>query len=415
MTSRRLLIVAYYFPPLGGIGSLRALGYAHQLREHGWETAVLAPRCGAYYRDEDLHFPDEHVVRTGSLELSRIGKRALRTGGDDHRPAQVTGARGALRRAAHAALYFPDAQVGWTPFALHAGRRLLRDHPVDAVLSTSFPITAHVVARRLAGTEGVPWVAEFRDPWSTVMQRGPRRALAARLERSLARDAAAVVMTSPSWARRHAQSWGRPVDVIANGHDLSAPLISPRPDGLVLGYLGTYYPETQASLDPVWAAAARIAREHPARLEEIRIVGELHPVMRAELDAHGLSDRVRVTGFLPHAAAVQQLASSSIALLAGPVDAGGILRGHVPGKVWEYLATDLPVVYTGAPDSDVSRLLADQEGTHAVANAAAASAALAAAAGRRVARDAAAFSRRARAGELARVLDRITEVGSRED
>jgi formylglycine-generating enzyme required for sulfatase activity len=106
---------------------------------------------------------------------------------------------------------------------------------------------------------------------------------------------------------------------------------------------------------------------------------------------------------------VEQLASSSIALLAGPADARGILAGQVAGKVWEDLATDLPVIYVGAPESDAARLLAEQEGTHVVAggDTVGAEAALRSGIGHRYPRDTAAFSRRTRAGALGRVLDRV--------
>lgn len=405
----RVLLVAYYFPPLGGIGSLRALGHASYLPEHGWDVEVLAPRSGAYHRDEHLTFPEDLVVRTASLELSRVGKKTLRVGGDDVAPARSSGVRARLRSAANAGLYFPDAQVGWAPFALRAGGRALCERPVDVVVSSSVPITAHVVARRLARDAGVPWVAEFRDPWSALMAPGVRRRRAARLERSLAEDASAVVMTSQSWADSHARLWGRPVEVIPNGHDLPALTADVEPDRFIIGYLGTYYPDAQASLGPVWAGLNRMADEGGARVDEIRVIGDLHPAMRAEIEAHGLLDRLRVTGFVSHAAAVGQLASCSLALLAGPADGGGIFRGHVPGKVWEYLATELPVVYVGAPDSDVARLLGREPGVYVISTAdiTGAVVSLRSALGRRHARDGAACSRRARAQMLARLLEHV--------
>ena len=128
-------------------------------------------------------------MRTGSLELSRLGKQALRAGGDDHTAAQVGGVRAGLRRAAHAALYFPDAQVGWTRRPCGGAPRTAPP-TVDAVVSSSFPITAHLVARRLprercAVGGRVPRPLE-RD------RRLARAARAVRLERSLAADASAV-------------------------------------------------------------------------------------------------------------------------------------------------------------------------------------------------------------------------------
>src|SRR4051794_22182391 len=110
---RRVLIVAYYFPPLGGAGSLRVSGLATFLPEYGWEPTVLAPRDGAYYRDPQIVFPEQRVIRTPSIELSRTGKRLLRAGGNDVVAANVVGARAGVRNTARAALYFPDGQIGW--------------------------------------------------------------------------------------------------------------------------------------------------------------------------------------------------------------------------------------------------------------------------------------------------------------
>src|SRR4051794_27625027 len=95
----RVLIVAYYFPPLGGAGSLRVSALATHLAEYGWESTVLAPRDGAYYRDPQICFPERQVIRTPSIELSRTGKRLLRTGGSDVVAADAHGVRGAARSA----------------------------------------------------------------------------------------------------------------------------------------------------------------------------------------------------------------------------------------------------------------------------------------------------------------------------
>lgn len=217
---RRVLMVSYYFPPLGGIGSLRALKFATYLPEFGWEPTVLAPRHGAYYRDPSLLFPEEKVARTGSLELSRLGKRALGAGGSDTQPAGVgpflRRVRGLVRRF----VYRPDAQVGWYPFAVAVGRRVLRERRFDAVFSSSFPITAHLVARRLHRDTGLPWVAEFRDPWTDVANPGdPLRRRDQRLERALASEAAAVVVPSPAWGALFRGKGARVVEVITNGYD----------------------------------------------------------------------------------------------------------------------------------------------------------------------------------------------------
>lgn len=407
----RVLIVAYYFPPLGGIGSVRIAAFARHLPVYGWEASVLTPRNGAYFRDPDSSFPEDQVVRSTAIELSRLGKQAVGAGGDDVRPADVSGGlRGRLRAFARSRLYFPDAQVGWYPAATATGLRLLRRERFDVVFSSSFPITAHLIARRIARAAGIPWVAEFRDPWSEMLPPSvTSRSRAARLEAALAGAADAVVMTSPSWAARHAPLWGRAVDVLPNGHE-GVPT-GAAPDRFTLAYLGSFYPATQC-LDSVWDALTKLRGRGAANVERLRIIGELHPQMGADLASRGLDDLLEVTGFLPHADALSALATSSALLVAGPTDATGILRGHVVAKLAEYLATDLPVIYVGDPDCDAADLLRGYAGCYVIATGDVAGVieALRLSRGERARRDAGALGRGVLTGRLAGILERVTNV-----
>src|SRR4051794_34142813 len=145
---RRLLIVAYYFPPIGGIGSIRLARFAEHLPEFGWDVTVLAPKATPHAADPRLHYPEEHVVRSRSFELSGLKQLVPRVrapdGGDDGEDGR---ARAAARTAGR--LLYPDAQIGWFPGAIAVGRRAVRRGSFDAVVSSSFPITAHLVARWL--------------------------------------------------------------------------------------------------------------------------------------------------------------------------------------------------------------------------------------------------------------------------
>ena len=107
-------MIAYYFPPLGGIGSVRATRFAEHLPEFGWEAKVIAPRLGTHHEDPELRFPEEKVIRTRSIELSRTGKRLLSVQHEEGAPATgLGGLKGLLRSAAHRYLDRPDAHIGW--------------------------------------------------------------------------------------------------------------------------------------------------------------------------------------------------------------------------------------------------------------------------------------------------------------
>ena len=401
-------MVAYYFPPLGGIGSLRAMKLATYLPESGWDVTVLAPRRGTYYRDPTLTFPEEKVVRTGSIELSRAGKTVLAPRTSDTEAARGGSLRRLVRDAARKWLYRPDPQIGWYPFAVRAGRRALREGRFDAVFSSSFPITAHLVGRRLHRDSGLPWVAEFRDPWTDVIADGePRKAREVARERSIVVEATRVVTVSEAWAALFRGKGARDVGVVTNGYDAADLAPGRHPDGIVVTYLGSFYSDRQ-DLSAVWPALRRIWDTSPSRRFRLRFVGDLDRGLRREIAAHGLEEALEVTGFLPYREALARTADSSILLGAGARDERPILKGLIPAKLFEYLGTGLPILYVGDPGSDAALLLARQPGCFVVAPGDAASIERAlrqALDTPRLARDLEAYTRRALAARLAVILD----------
>ena len=366
---RRVLMVAYYFPPLGGIGSVRALKFASYLPEFGWDVQVLAPRQGAYFRDPGLAFPESKVTRSFSLEISRTGKRITGTGGDDTRPARVGQEMGRVRALVRRWIYRPDPQVGWYPFAVAAGRRLLRERRFDAIFSSSFPITAHLVARRLARDFGLPWVAEFRDPWTelTAYDSPFRRRLDQAMEGSLLGSAREIVTVSPRWRELYLARGAKRVSVVSNGFDPGDyPQLEP-PSRLTVTYLGTFYPDRQDLATALRALGALRRRGALADLT-LRFVGRVPESLHRVLSEEALTAVVEGTGFVTHGEALAHLVSSSLLVLAGPALSrpDDPLGGQIPAKVFEYLGARRPILLIGDPETDVARLLRDLPGTAVV-------------------------------------------------
>jgi len=360
-------MIHYYFPPLGGIGSVRAAAMAAALPEFGWRPTVVAPARGSYHADPSLGTGDVEVVRAYAPDPSFTGKRVLYGEGVSAiQPAQVGRVGLWIRDAVRRWVYRPDAQVGWYPFARARARALLRDHRFDVVFSSSFPVTAHLVARTVARESQVPWVAEFRDPWSAAMAAGdPRRAFAEQCEGRLLAEAAAVVTVSPTWAREWAARGARRTAVVTNGFD-PEPLAEPATDAarerrFVISHVGTFYPE-MADLSSIWKAVARLRNELGGDGLRIRFVGECPPPLKTELEKEGVSDLVDITGFVPHDRARAMMRESSVLVVGGPSRPGTILEGWIPAKIFEYLSSGRPILYVGTRDGDAARLIGGQEG-----------------------------------------------------
>jgi hypothetical protein len=194
------LLVCYYFPPVGGAGISRPLGLFKNLPEHGIDCDILTVKPIAYrlLEPELLDGLDEsRIHRAGSLDPLRLLYLAgvRRVGASSTRRA-----RPASRRL------FPDSKIGWVSKAVRLGARLLKSSQYDAILSTSPPISCHLVAQELVRRSKLPWLADFRDPWTsyTIEDWYHSPVLAARARKLLASIRSQSRRTSPTLSSRRA-------------------------------------------------------------------------------------------------------------------------------------------------------------------------------------------------------------------
>jgi len=351
-------MIHYNFPPLGGIASVRASKVARYLEDFGWAPIIVAPRGAAYHEDRSLAVPRAKLLRTSSLEWARAGfRKEMPLAANGSRPlfARISQS---LRTLVHSVLYIPDAQIGWFPFAIRAGRQAMREERVDALFSSSPPVSAHLIARRLHLDSGVPWIAEFRDLWTDWQWNGAwRQEIDARFEMAIVRAATAIVTVSPTYASVLRGRGARIVRTITNGFDPEDFAAANGAKSDVLTYVGTYYPETQ-DLSAVLGAFGALKREGRISHYRLQIVGDRSSALKRLVDEAGLVGSVRWTGFVSHEESIRRMFASRALLLAGPIVSDApALRGNIAGKTFEYLATGKPIVFTGDLASDVAELL----------------------------------------------------------
>jgi glycosyltransferase involved in cell wall biosynthesis len=342
--SRRVLMVAYFFPPLAGAGVQRTIKYVKYLPEHGWDPVVVTTASTSYpARDPSLE--SDVPAQTPVLRAREV--RAWRA-------LTWIGARLPVASLGQT-LTWPDGTGAWLPGAVAAALRAVRRYRPSVLYSTSPTETAHLATLIVARLTGLPWVADFRDEWTTHPWRqgaGPwLHALSERAEQAVAVRADGIVFAAPHYRLANAAATARAI-TITNGVDpddmAAVGDVLPVKDRFRIAFVGTLY--GRLDIRPVTAAMARLVssgRLDPACCE-VRIVGNVWLDHRP--DAGGVP--VSEIGYVKHHRAVREMAEASVLLLYAPSS-----TRNIPGKVFEYLGTGRPVLCVTRRDNPAFALV----------------------------------------------------------
>jgi len=356
----RVLIVSFYFPPAGGGGVQRVLKLCRDLADYGIEVDVLAP--------DDPRFAARDPELVSAIPAGTTVHRAPYRGSSGETPtARLARTRGVTPRLAlHARLagrrlLLPDPEVAWVPDAVRVGVRVIRDRQIECVLTTSPPSSAHVIGAALRRRTGVRFVADLRDSWLANPHRRyerrsvrAKRAVEERVARRVLGKADAITAVTPFIAREGAALArpGTPVHVVPNGcdfDDFDGLRYTPGERFVVL-HAGSFF--GQRSPRPFLEAVA--ALDDPRIVA--RFLGDLRPADRDWALALGLGDRLEIDGFRPHRETLAAMKAADVLLLLVP-RAGGRGLSVLSGKVYEYLASERPVLALVPPEGAAAELL----------------------------------------------------------
>lgn len=349
---KRLAYVAYFFPPTGGAGVQRTVKFVRYLPDHGWNPTVITVAAAHYWMEDPSLLAEipatVEIVRTRALTgpalLGRLGGRRIGTTN-----ARRSGRSQRMLRRVAGWLSVPDAYAGWVPFAARAAARVLEGGGV--LLTTSSPDSAHLVGLDPA-LRGIPWVADFRDPWVRRMSFAPPTSIHRRMQESLearvVRTAARVVVTSEptrrDFERRYPTIDPSRFVVIENGYDEDDfPRVEPLPDpAFLILHMGQLNPERR--ITPFLDCLEIFFRHRPEARSRTRaeFVGPRYAEDESEVLARGLGDVVRFEDALPHAEAIRRLFRARVLLLLEQASERGALI--LPGKTPECLRSGRPIL-----------------------------------------------------------------------
>jgi glycosyltransferase involved in cell wall biosynthesis len=376
---KRVLIISYYWPPTGGSGVQRWVKFAKYLPLEGWQPVIYTPENPEQLAtDESLaaEIPAEaEVIKTRIVEPYEIYKKLLRKSGHSKEAVEVNPVnaqnKSSLQKAAmwvRGNLFRPDPRCLWIGPSVRFLKKYLKEYPVDLIVSTGPPQSMHLIGRRLALATGIPWIADFRDPWTKIfyfkhlsMTRGTEK-WHKKMEQKVLDDATVVVAVSPLVQQEFQAMTQTPVQLITNGFDEcdfaaeKSHMVGGGPEQeFCVTHTGLFAADGNPTM--LWEVLAEKCNVNESfrKALKIKLIGKTDDSILAALDKAGLSEAVDNVGYLHHSEAVEQQRNASLLIL--PLRKEPEYKAVLPGKLFEYLASRRPVLGIGQPDGAMAMIL----------------------------------------------------------
>ena len=381
MFMKRVLIISYYWPPTGGSGVQRWVKFAKYLPALGWQPVIYTPENPEQLAvDETLagEVPAEaEIIRRRIVEPYDMYKKVLRRSGHSKEAVEVNPVnaqnKSFLQKMAmwvRGNLFRPDPRCWWIRPSVRFLKKYLKDHPVDLIVSTGPPQSMHLIGRKLAQETGLPWIADFRDPWTKIfyfkhlsMTRATKR-WHEKMEKRVLDEATRVVAVSPLVQQEFQTMTKTPVELITNGFDEcdfaaeKCPEAYGGPDkNFTVTHTGLFAADGNPTV--LWEVLAEKCSKDSVfkKLLKIRLIGKTDEQIIKAIEDAGLGDCLENLGYQPHAEAVAQQRKASLLIL--PLRKEPEYKAVLPGKLFEYMASYRPILGIGQPDGAMSMILND--------------------------------------------------------
>ncbi|MBR5955458.1 MAG: glycosyltransferase [Bacteroidales bacterium] len=368
---KRVLIITYYWPPSGGSGVQRWVKFSKYLPSQGWQPVIYTPENPDMPSiDQSLYsdIPGEaEIIKRPITEIYSIYRRISgNKGGGEVNPinSQKKTLKQKLMLAIRGNLFIPDPRISWLRPSVRFLKKYLREHPVDVIVSTGPPHSMHLIARKVSKATGIPWVADFRDPWTRMFYfkhlalSDWARKKHEKLEKMVLDDASSVVAVSPLVQEEFKTMTGNRIELVTNGYDPEDFGQIVEPDGhFNIVHTGLF--ASDGNPETLWKVLSDLCREDARFADQLRIrlVGKNDTMILDSIHTAGLERNLVDLGYRDHTVAVREQMGSTMLIL--PLRKEPEYRATLPGKLFEYLGSQRPVLGIGQTDGAMARILAD--------------------------------------------------------
>ena len=373
MNRKKVLIITYYWYPSGGIGVLRCLKIAKYLRLYGWEPVIYTAANAHYPSIDESNLKDVPegitILRqpifepyawykkfTGKPANANVNHALVATDRQDDW-------RHKLSVWIRSNFFIPDARAFWIKPSVKFLTEYLKKNPTDAIFSDGPPHTNTRIACLVKQKTGIPWLADFQDPW-TQMDLYERLNVGSwawqkhqRLEQEAFRLADQFVTVSPTWKKDLEEIGAKNVNVVEWGFDEDDfKFANFAPDWkFTLTHVGLLGEDRNPT--SLFAAIAQLNQTLPdfGQLFKLQLVGHVDLRVKQNAEKYKISHLISYVPQVERKEALQYTLNSQVLLLLQN-DAGNVM-GRIPGKFFEYLAVRRPILCLGAKGCDVEKIL----------------------------------------------------------
>ena len=367
---KKVLIIAYYWPPAGGPGVQRWLKFAKYLPDFGIQPHVYVPENPNYpiIVNQLVH----EVPKTTILIKKRIfepyglasifSKKNTQKISSGIIPNQKK--QSFLQRAflwIRGNLFIPDARVFWVKPSIKFLEKYIQENQIETIITTGPPHSLHLIGFGLKAKLNINWIADFRDPWTTIGYHNELKLTKKsaqkhkELESIVLQSADTVLVTSATTKKEFEVLTSQPIEVITNGYDVENSGKIPLDEKFTVAHIGSFLSQRNPSI--LWSCLKEIIAENSAFKNDfqLKLVGAVSQEILDTIAEYDLDSYVNNLGYVSHQEAVNQQRSSQVLLLI-EINSQRT-KSIIPGKLFEYMVSKRPILALGPQDSDFEKII----------------------------------------------------------
>jgi hypothetical protein len=370
---KKVLILTYYWPPCGGAGVQRWLKFVKYLPKYGITPVVYTHSNGELPTiDESLEkeIPEGvEVLKTEIWEPYDAYKKLTGKKGKKVNPGFLSEEKSKKSKVQDAALwvrgnfFIPDARKFWIKPSIKYLSKYIEDNDIDCIISSGPPHTMHMIGLALKKKFNIPWIADFRDPWTNIDFYDQLKLSKwadkkhHRLEAEVLKTADLTISVGPTLAKELSDLGAKRSELITNGFD---PVDGDEEqisldEKFSIAHIGAMNKSRNAEI--LWKALSELVKENDAFADklEIKLVGKVDYFILKRLEEYGLDTYFRKVEYMPHTEVINEQKKSHILLLV--VNDAPNAKGIITGKIFEYIAANRPILALAPKEGDLEYIV----------------------------------------------------------